>query len=305
MPKRPKISLMVNNDSAIRFDPARVDAELKEAREVFGLDCVQLVIWDMDVLNVDHARKVTKPLLDKYGLCLTELWCGFGKPVVYGAYSASSLGLVPSAYRHQRMLDYFRAIEYAKALGVNTICTEFGHTPIDPLDENYLGLVVALKQLAEELEKQDAYLLEETGQTPPPILARLINDVGSERIGINLDPANLTNLGNEAAYAVDVLGPRIKAMHAKDAVHPVYPNVRGSTMYPLGAGDVDFPVILQKLKELNYENAIALEYARPIISEASAQRFQLFQPPVDAETRVSEIKYSIAFLNKLLDEIYT
>jgi len=299
---------MIHNDHLNPFDLNRVVTELQEARDVFGLDSVQFVMWDMTVLNADHAKNVIKPLMDEYGLTVNEFWCGFGKPHVYGdMYASSTLGLVPAAYRQQRMYDYFKGIEYAKILGTDLICTELGHTPINPLDEGYVGLVCTLKQIAEELEKHDAYLLEETARTPATILARLVEDVGSDRIGFNLDPANLTSSGNEATYAVDCLGPMIKAVHLKDSIHPVYPSRRGGAMFPLGSGDVNWPVIIQKLKDLDYAGALTLEYARPTthgMYVSAAAHLNRLQPPISPEGRVEEMKASFEFINKVLDDVY-
>jgi len=298
MPQKHKISFILNADhTGLSVDPKTLEAELRQAREEFDLDYIQFCMWDMGSLNVEHARKVTIPLLDKYGLKVSEFWCGFGVPAIWGGAGAQYLGLVPPAFRHQRMQDYFRGMEYALELGVNTMCTEFGHYPDDPNDEKYVGLVVALQQIAIELEKNDLYLLEETAAVPAPQIRRLLNDVGSDRFGVNLDPANITSSGKgEPLYFIDMLGPLIKSMHVKDATHAVYPNFGGEAVR-FGTGSVKFPEIFKKLKALNYDGFFTLEDQRHMIHPGIVKR-----NAVDADTWAAQMKESVALLSNMLDE---
>jgi sugar phosphate isomerase/epimerase len=47
-------------------------------------------------------------------------------------------------------------------------------------------------------------------------------------------------------------------MHAKDGLYPTDPKNLGEEV-PIGQGKVDFPRIIQRLKELNYRGAVTIE----------------------------------------------
>jgi sugar phosphate isomerase/epimerase len=76
---------------------------------------------------------------------------------------------------------------------------------------------------------------------------------------VNFDVANLILYGKaNPADAVDLLGPYVQGMHAKDGLYPTDPKNLGEEV-PIGQGKVDFPRIIQRLKELNYRGAVTIE----------------------------------------------
>jgi L-ribulose-5-phosphate 3-epimerase len=99
----------------------------------------------------------------------------------------------------------------------------------------------------------------ETGQETPITLLRAIQDVGMDNLGINLDPANLLAYGKgNPVDALDILGPYVKGVHAKDGEYPTDPRELGAEK-PLGEGRVDFPTLIAKLKALGYTGALTIE----------------------------------------------
>jgi sugar phosphate isomerase/epimerase len=58
--------------------------------------------------------------------------------------------------------------------------------------------------------------------------------------------------------AIEVLSPYIQGIHAKDGLWPANPKELGQEV-PIGKGKVDFPRIIARLKELQYQGAITIE----------------------------------------------
>ena len=88
---------------------------------------------------------------------------------------------------------------------------------------------------------------------------RAIRDVGLDNVGVNFDMANLILYGKaNPADAVDILGPYIDGVHAKDGLYPTDPKALGKEV-PIGHGKVDFPVIIEKLKKIGYKNPVTIE----------------------------------------------
>ena len=60
------------------------------------------------------------------------------------------------------------------------------------------------------------------------------------------------------ADAIEVIGPYVQGIHAKDGLWPTNPRDLGQEV-PIGKGKVDFPRIIAGLKELDYRGAVTIE----------------------------------------------
>ena len=99
----------------------------------------------------------------------------------------------------------------------------------------------------------------ETGQETPITLLRTIHDIGTDNLGINLDPANLLMYGKaNPVDALDVFGQYVRGVHAKDGEYPTNGRQLGVEK-PLGEGRVNFPALLTKLKALGFSGALTIE----------------------------------------------
>ncbi|MBN1936616.1 MAG: sugar phosphate isomerase/epimerase, partial [Anaerolineae bacterium] len=86
-----------------------------------------------------------------------------------------------------------------------------------------------------------------------------IEDLGGENLGINLDPANLLMYGRaNPVDALDVFGRYVVGVHAKDGEYPTNGRELGVEK-PLGEGRVNFPLLVSKLKSLDYAGALTIE----------------------------------------------
>jgi len=87
----------------------------------------------------------------------------------------------------------------------------------------------------------------------------MIEDVNLGNVFVNLDVANLILYGKaNPVDALDLLGPYVQGVHAKDGLWPTNPKELGVEV-PIGAGRVDFPRIIVRLKELGYRGAVTIE----------------------------------------------
>jgi sugar phosphate isomerase/epimerase len=78
-------------------------------------------------------------------------------------------------------------------------------------------------------------------------------------LGVGLDTANLLLYGKaNPVDAVDILGPHIKSVHAKDGRWPTDPNEFGEEVL-IGKGLVDFRQVFTKLHRLGYQGAVSIE----------------------------------------------
>ena len=58
--------------------------------------------------------------------------------------------------------------------------------------------------------------------------------------------------------AIELLGPYVQGIHAKDGLWPANPRKLGEEV-PIGKGKVDFPRIITRLKEIKYSGAVTIE----------------------------------------------
>lgn len=242
-------------------DGLELESQFEQAQRL-GFTRVQIAMWQMDHLNTEHARQ-TKSLLGQYGLTCTELWCGWTKPAYWDFRNGpSSLGLVPCEYRFLRLQDLLKGAAYARELGVTDIITHLGFIPQDPMDSNYVGLIHALKHLTDELRRYGQFFSFETGQEPPLIVRRCIEDVGADNMGVNYDPGNLLIYGNgNPVDGLDLLGDYVRSVHAKDATYPVSGYEPGKETV-MGEGQVDMRALIDKLKKHGFNRVMSIEHER-------------------------------------------
>ena len=237
------------------------DAAFARVKEM-GLTCCQLgggpfQITDAAVGEIVAAR-------EKYGIETTSYWCGLRGPHVWDFYDGQlTLGLVPTAYRDGRVQDLIEASRVCKKLGIINIITHCGYIPENPLSETYHEVVSALRYICGVYKREGQYFNFETGQETPITLLRVIEDVGTGNLGINLDPANLLMYGKaNPVDALDIFGKYVRCLHAKDGEYPVN-GMKLGVEKPIGKGRANFPELVKKLKALSFDGDIIIEREIP------------------------------------------
>jgi L-ribulose-5-phosphate 3-epimerase len=166
---------------------------------------------------------------------------------------------VPPATRGARIDALRQASDFATLLGVSQVQTHCGFIPEDPGDALYPGSVEAIRSVAQHCHTNGQKFLMETGQETPTTMSRMIRDVNLPNLGVGLDTANLILYGKaNPVDAVDILGPHIHSVHAKDGRWPTDPSQLGEEVL-IGSGLVDFRTVFTKLHRLGYTGAITIE----------------------------------------------
>ena len=197
---------------------------------------------------------------DRHGIRITTLWAQLSGRTVWDFVEGPvTIGLVPPDMRNQRTLTLQDAARVAAAIGVGSITTHVGFIPEYPGDPNYYPTVQALKSVAATCTAEGVEFWFETGQETPVTLLRTIEDIGTDNLGINLDPANLLMYGKgNPIDSVAVFGQHVRGVHAKDGDYPTDGIHLGSEK-PLGEGRVNFPVLIPKLKARGFRGALTIE----------------------------------------------
>ena len=233
-------------------------AKFEEIKEM-GLQHCQINIWDMNLYTEENAKKIVDAK-EKTGIEVSTLWAGWTGPKEWNfTLGPVTLGLVPAAYRGTRLEDLLKAIPFAKAIGTKNIATHVGFLPTNPRDPDYIGTIGALRHLCMKMKEEDLTFLFETGQETPITLVRAIEDIGYDNVGINFDTANVILYGMANALdSWDTFGKYVKDMHIKDGVFPTEGNHLGKEV-PVGEGKVNFPALLEKMKNDGYDGYITIE----------------------------------------------
>ncbi len=168
--------------------------------------------------------------------------------------------------KRQHNLDYFaRHMQLAAAAQIPVVATECGFDPdhrgvrATVYEEQFDRLLDSLSWLCQQAEKYGLILaLEPCVLDVVPSAKRMadtISQVGSDRLQVLLDPANLIANSSEAdmfAY----LGPHISYFHGKDR------KVNDAYGRNIGEGDIDWPLFIQLLKKEHAEVPFIIEYPR-------------------------------------------
>jgi sugar phosphate isomerase/epimerase len=199
-------------------------------------------------------------LLAKYEVIATTVEMVAPEPMVWNfARGPATIGLVPPSTRPVRIDALRQASDFAKLLGVPQVQTHCGFIPEDPGDALYEGTVEAVRTVAQHCQGNGQHFLMETGQETPTAMSRVIHDVALPNLAVGLDTANLILYGKaNPVDAVDILGPHIRSVHAKDGRWPTNPADLGAEVL-IGKGLVDFKQVFTKLHRLGYTGAVTIE----------------------------------------------
>lgn len=251
-----------------------------------NFDSCQLVSWNPSVWTDENAD-LLKERLKKYGITVSAFWCGWEGPCVWNFYDGQlTLGLVPPEYRQMRIQNLCDGADFAHKLGITDVVTHMGFIPENPYDPNFSSFCVAVRTVAKHLKANEQYLLFETGQETPVTLLRCFEQVACDNLGINLDTANLILYGKaNPVDALDVFGPYVRNLHAKDGRYPTNGHALGVET-KIGEGKVDFKALFTKLRELGYNSYVTIERE------------------IKGEQQLKDILESRMYLEQIINEVY-
>lgn len=166
-------------------------------------------------------------------------------------------------------------LDLALEFGCNIVTTHIGVVPNDRNCEQYAVMQKPCRELAEYAKSLNAHFAVETGPEPAATLKMFLDDLGSDGVAVNFDPANLVMVaGDDPIQAVHTLGKYIVHTHAKDgkrlydfdpadyyARREFYKTTKGPAYQetPLGEGKVDFQAWLDALEAVGYNYFLTIE----------------------------------------------
>jgi sugar phosphate isomerase/epimerase len=243
-----------------------------------GLTHVQLALGPL--LFLDNQRKLEEiSQLRAAGLTLT------GGMIAYPGEDFSTIsrikltgGLMPDDAWPVRKQLTLQAGRLAAELGLQLLTVHIGFVPPSN-HEDYAKLLARVTELVKSLQAMGVALAMETGQESASELLQFLNDLPSNHVGVNFDPANMILYGSgNPLEAVKILGRHIRHVHLKDAIPSKKPGLEWGVEVPVGAGQVNIEQFLLALKDARYPGPLLIE------REAGANRLD------DIRTAIATLK---------------
>lgn len=233
-------------------DPDAAMAKLKN----LGIPTCQVYLNNF---NPAFAGKLRRSL-DSANIEATSLVVGGPGKESWDFYDGPlTIGLIPRETRAARIAHIKAAADFAVRCDIPAVQTHVGFIPENPNDPVYKEAVAAMREVAEYCNRYRQNFRYETGQETPITLVRAMRDAGVDNQGVNFDLANVIMYGKaNPVDAIEILAPYIQGIHAKDGLWPTNPRELGAEV-PIGKGKVDFPRIIQRLKEIHYGGAVTIE----------------------------------------------
>ena len=256
-PERPKLKPMA---LGLVISPyGAPEATIKRVRDMGFSNCFLSLDGYIGKFTTDAATQIGE-LLAKYDLLATTVEVVGPDPLEWNFIQGpSTIGLVPPKTRAARIDALKQVSDFAKLLGVSQVQTHCGFIPENPADPLYPGSVEAIRTVALHCHGNGQTFLMETGQETPTTMSRVIRDVNMSNLGVGFDTANLILYGKaNPVDAVEILGPHVRGVHAKDGKWPTDPSKLGEEVL-IGQGLVDFKKVFTRLHEFGYTGAISIE----------------------------------------------
>lgn len=256
---------------------------LDEIRSL-GVRCGQLGVDPSFELNDVAAADWAAALKDEQFTLVTVFAAYEGESYADIPTVQRTVGFIPREARTARFERTCAVSDFAAAIGVRSIACHIGFVPEDPRHADYLEVRELVRRICDYAARHGQTFALETGQEPAPVLLKFLQDVDRPNLAINFDPANMILYGTgDPIEALDVLGPHVLSVHAKDGVWPPKddPNALGSEV-PLGSGDVGIPRFVDKLRVIGFTGPLNVE------REAENQ-----------EERLRDIGAAVALLRRL------
>ena len=252
---------------AVRDDFADRLRRLKEA----GFPTLQLS-RPPDEWLAEPKRRELKQLIADSGLAVTSVAAVYaGERYADIETVRKTVGLLPPETRAARVEDTKRCADFAYEVGAANLSSHIGYIPEDRADADYTGLVGAVQEVCDYLQRHQQSFCLETGQETAELLKQFMADVDRPNLKVNFDPANMIMYGTgDPIEALAALAEWVRGVHCKDGAWPKGEGQLGQEKR-LGEGEVGLERFLAKLKEVGYEGPITIE--REVPGEQQMQDF--------------------------------
>lgn len=167
-------------------------------------------------------------------------------------------GFGDPATRAERLERFRWAVERTAQLGLNDLMCHAGFIP-HPGDPNRKGLLDTLQRAAGIAADRNITLALETGQETADLLRKTLDELKLPNLKVNFDPANILLYNNgDPIAALEQLVPYLRSVHLKDAIPPAKSGDWG-TEVPLGTGEANIPLFVQKLRSVGFTGSLMIE----------------------------------------------
>ena len=224
-----------------------------------GMDSCQLVYKPEKYILKD--ADMIRNAAEEYGIEISAQFCGYRDS--YTVWDAKcdfvNAGINSPLFAESRIAYVLSAIPFLERLGVTDMILHAGYMPNNPFESGYTTMLSVVSMIAGRLKAKGMNLLFETGTESPIVLLRLIEEVGTGNLFVNLDTGNLIMYGfGNPVDALTTFGKYVRNTHFKDGLPPTIPGKLGPEV-KIGTGNVDFPKVIALLKELGYDRFITIE----------------------------------------------
>ncbi len=261
------------------------EESIRRVHEMGMTNCFLSLDGYLGKFSKDLAQQLSG-YLDKYSVVPTCVEVVSPGPLVWDFLRGpSTIGLVPRATRAARIDALRQTSDFAALLGIHQVQTHCGFLPEDPADPLYPEVVEAIRTVAQHCAGNGQMFLMETGQETPTTMSRAIHDVNQSNLGVGLDTANLILYGKaNPSDAVDIIGPHVRSIHAKDGRWPTDPMKLGEEVL-IGTGLVDFKTVFTKLHRLGYSGTVTIERE------------------ISGPQQIADVKQEKVYLDRILSEV--
>ena len=162
------------------------------------------------------------------------------------------------------LLEILKNAKEVGALGVEIPFVDNSSIKNDNEKQEFIDAMQDAFKLAKEL---DIKISLETDLSPIDF-KELLEQIGLDFVQANYDIGNSASLGFDPKEELDAYGQRILNVHVKD-------RKLGGTTVPLGTGNADINLVIQKLQEFGYSGGLTMQAARGV-NDVETAKEQLY-----------------------------
>ncbi len=223
-----------------------------------GAEIVQVGLGDPNHGAWDEGGGFLTALRES-GLELSGTMIGFpGEDYTTPATIRQTGGFGDPATRPERLETFKKAVDQTAELGLEILLSHAGFIP-EVGDDGRSSFLDCLAEAGDFAASKGVTFAMETGQETADLLRATLDELRISSLKVNFDPANmiLYDMG-DPIRAIDILGPDIVHIHAKDANAPKAMGEWGEEV-PLGAGQVGMERFVAALDKAGYRGPLVVE----------------------------------------------
>ena len=177
-------------------------------------------------------------------------------------------GLTPDSTWEENWKNMPALAQLAESLKLKLVTFHAGFLPEDERAPDFAKLIQRIRAVADVFAARQIALAFETGQEDAATLLEFLQRLERPNLGVNFDPANMILYDKgDPIEALEILGPRLKQCHLKDANRTRKTGTWGEEV-PVGTGQVNWGRFFRTLEQVNFSGVLAIE------REAGSQRLQ-------------------------------